>query len=89
MKHEQVSTVYKNTISNFKLKEDEKYCVCCDLVIKKTNFTRHDNSMKHEKAVLTFLKRMHEEKAEDKQQIEARTANRLARKQLRQNSKSQ
>ena len=51
-------TVYNNRISNYKLNKGEMYCISCEQVIKKINLNRHDNSMKHEKAVLSFLKRM-------------------------------
>lgn len=54
----ELSTVYQDRISNLKLREGEMYCISCDLVIKKINLERHDNSKKHEKAVLTFVRRM-------------------------------
>jgi len=84
----ELSTVYQDSISNLKLREGDMYCVCCDQVIKKTNLERHDNSKKHKKAVLTFVRRMQEAIAEGKRQREVRTANRLARKLSRSKNKT-
>jgi len=53
-----LGAVYNNKISNYKLREGEMYCISCNQVIKKINLNRHDNSLKHENAVMTFVKRM-------------------------------
>ena len=53
-----LATGYQNRISNYPLKEGEMYCICCNQVIKKINFNRHDNSEKHNKALMTYTKRL-------------------------------
>ena len=53
-----LATGYQNRISNYQLEKGEIYCICCNQVIKKIHFDRHDNSEKHNKAVMSYTNRL-------------------------------
>ncbi len=46
------------SISNYKLKENQMYCISCNQVIIKTNLVRHDKSRKHQENIDNFVERM-------------------------------
>ena len=42
---------YQDRISNYKLNDNEKYCLGCEKVIKTSNLKRHDVSFNHKKKI--------------------------------------